>query len=116
MAMNYPDKLMGWVRAGDKVYEVRLQYEPNLFNYNRYVMTQVYGVDFLPLTWVLDEGITIPVRSVVNGVITFLDGFTLNKYREVLVKDEAYNGRSFKLWQDETGVRLRLKAVPPNIR
>ena len=114
--MNYPDKLMGWVRAGDKVYEVRLQYEPNLFNYNRYVMTQVYEVDFLPLTWVLDDGITISVKSVVKDVITFLDGFTLNKYREVLVKDDAYNGRSFKLWQDETGVRLRLKAVPPNIR
>ena len=79
-------------------------------------MTQVYRVNFLPLTWVLDEGITIPVKSVVNGVITFLDGFTLNKYREVLVKDDTYNGRSFKLWQDETGVRLRLKAVPPNIR
>ena len=116
MAMNYPDKLMGWVRTGDKVYEVRLQYDPNLFNYNRYVMTQVYRVDFLPLTWVLDEGITISVKSVVNGVITFLDGFTLNKYREVLVRDDTYNGRSFKLWQDETGVRLRLKAVPPNIR
>lgn len=114
--MNYPDKLMGWVRAGDKVYEVRLQYDPNLFNYNRYVMTQVYRVDFLPLTWVLDEGITISVKSVVNGVITFLDGFTLNKYRDVLVKDDTYNGRSFKLWQDETGVRLRLKAIPPNIR
>ena len=116
MAMNYPDKLMGWVRAGDKVYEVRLQYDPNLFNYNRYVMTQVYRVDFLPLTWVLDEGITISVKSVVNGVITFLDGFTLNKYIDVLVKDDTYNGRSFKLWQDETGVRLRLKAIPPNIR
>ncbi len=114
--MNYPDKLMGWVRAGDKVYEVRLQYDPNLFNYNRYVMTQVYRVDFLPLTWVLDEGITISVKSVVNGVITFLDGFTLNKYRDVLVKDDVYNGRPFKLWQDETGVRLRLKAIPPNIR
>ena len=114
--MNYPDKLMGWVRARDKVYEVRLQYEPNLFNYNRYVMTQVYRVDFLPLTWVLDEGITISVKSVVNGVITFLVFFTLNKYRDVLVKDDTYNGRSFKLWQDETGVRLRLKAIPPNIR
>ena len=114
--MNYPDKLMGWVRAGDEVYEVRLQYEPNLFNYNRYVMTQVYRVDFLPLTWVLDDGITISVKSVVKDVITFLDGFTLNKYREVLVKDDTYNGSSFKLWQDETGVRLRLKAVPPNIR
>lgn len=115
--MNYPDKLMGWVRTGDKVYEVRLQYEPNLFNYNRYVMTQVYRVNLLLLPWVLDDGITIPVKSVVNGVITFLDGFTLNKYdREVLVKDDAYNGRSFKLWQDETGVRLRLKAIPSNIR
>ena len=114
--MNYPDKLMGWVRAEDKVYEVRLQYEPNLFNYNRYVMTQVYEVDFLPLRWLLDDGITISVKSVVKGVITFLDGFTLDKYREVLVKDDVYNGSSFKLWQDETGVRLRLKAVPPNIR
>lgn len=114
--MNYPDKLMGWVRAEDKVYEVRLQYEPNLFNYNRYVMTRVYEVNFLPLPWVLDEGITISVKSVVKDVITFLDGFTLNKYREVLVKDDTYNGRSFKLWQDETGVRLRLKAVPPNIK
>lgn len=114
--MNYPDKLMGWVRAGDKVYEVRLKYEPNLFNHNRYVMTQVYRVNFLPLRWLLDDGITISVKSVVKDVITFLDGFTLNKYREVLVKDDAYNGRSFKLWQDETGVRLRLKAIPLNIR
>lgn len=114
MKMNFfPERLMGWVRAGAQAYEVRLKHEPNLFQENRYRIYQVAKA-IVPASLMFDKDMVIQVQSVRYGHIAYYDGYTLTKRREVLVEVD-WSG-IFYFYNERGGVRLRLKAIPPNIR
>lgn len=111
--MSYPKRLMGWVRQGFQAYEVRLRHEPNLFQPNKYMVYKVAKVTALPTRMLFDCQRCPEVEMVYYRNITYPDGYTLSKGSEVMVEPV---GDVFIAYNERGGVRLRLKAIPDNIR
>lgn len=112
--MKYPKRLMGWVREGNTPYEVRLNHEPNLFCFNRYVVYQISKLTALPIRIMLDVEKCPVVKGVYYRNIHFWDGYTLRRGSEVMVEPVNIGFRIFRICEREDG--LRLKEIPDNIR
>ena len=125
MEVVYPNRLMGLVRVGAQAYQVRLKHEPNLFQDNSYVFTKVSPVE-IPLTLKLnpDKVIVVqhigheqPKRHVWVGYISYFGDDEDSILREGdYLTVEPMSDKVFVVWSKRGGVRLRLKAIPPNIR
>lgn len=126
--MEYPNRLMGLVRVGAQAYQVRLKHEPNLFQDNAYVLTRVSPVE-IPLSLKLnpDKVIVVqcvgheqPKRHVWVGYISYFgdDEDSILREGDYLTVEpvDPYSDKVFVVWSKKGEVRLRLKAIPPNIR
>lgn len=128
MDMNYPDRLMGLVRAGAQAYQVRLKHEPNLFQDNAYVLTRVSPVE-IPLTLMLNPdkvivvqcvGYKQPKRHFWFGYISYFgdDEDSILREGDYLTVEpiDSHSDKVFVVWSKKGEIRLRLKVIPPNIR
>lgn len=111
--MEYPKRLMGWVREGNTPYEVRLNHEPNLFCFNRYVVYQISKLEALPTMVMFERDKCPEVKEVYYGDIYYWDGYILREGSEVMVEPVD---NIFRVYNERGGVRLRLKEIPDNIR
>lgn len=128
--MEYPDRLMGLVRAGAQAYQVRLKHEPNLFSFqdNAYILTRVSPVE-IPLTLMLNPdkvivvqcvGYKQPKRHFWFGYISYFgdDEDSILREGDYLTVEpiDPYSDKIFVVCSKRGDIRLRLKAIPPNIR
>lgn len=111
--MEFPKRLVGWVRDGAIPYEVRLRHEPDLFCPNRYRIYQVAKVTALPVEIMYDAEKCPEVKDVYYRNIHYWDGYTLRRGDDVMVEPV---GEVFRVYNERGGVRLRLKKLPDNIR
>lgn len=126
--MDFPNRLMGLVRAGAQAYQVRLKHEPNLFQENAYVLTRVSPVE-IPLALMLNPdkvivvqwvGYKQPKRHVWVGYISYFgdDEDSILREGDYLTVEpiDPHSDKVFVVRDKRGEVRLRLKAIPPNIR
>lgn len=112
--MEYPKRLMGWVRNGNKVYELRFSHKPDLFHPNQYQLVSVKNLAMgLPPSIMFDEA-KCPSAKVYYGHVSWADGYLLNKGDTVRVEEMV--DKVYVVWSTTGGIKLRLKAIPDNIR
>lgn len=114
-AMEYPERLMGWVNLFDTSMEVRMRHNPNLFEENLY---EVYGMHTvsLPIKVMLGN----PKGQWHNNTLYVVDadkpwdmGEPINLGSQFRV--EAFGDR-WKGKMVNSRVNLILKRIPDNIR
>lgn len=116
--MGYPDRLMAWVRAGDRGLELRFKKTPNLFGegcytlyYIRTVMLPKSLMMVIPYAVYREDSIII-LRDDKQGRLKM--GYEI-EVKEVLDKADGKVKYYGKIPNGDSWI-LTLKAIPANIR
>lgn len=114
-AMEYPERLMGWVNLFDSSMEIRMRHNPNLFEENTYEVYDMHTVS-LPIRVMLGN----PRGQWHNNTLYITDsdkpwdmGTPINLGSQFLVEafDDKWKGNMVN-----GKVNLILKRIPDNIR